>query len=123
MTSPTNAVAVGTAAELARAGTQVVEANGVQVLLLWNNGDPVAMNDTCIHRGRSLSDGVVFAGRLVCAGHQWAFDLHTGYCRAREKYQPVYALTIEDGTVYVDVSPASGSAEEPVRDTELAQER
>jgi nitrite reductase (NADH) small subunit len=105
MTDATQAVPVCTAADLAAAGKKVVQANGEPVLLMWNNGTPIAMHDTCIHRGRSLFDGVVFSGRVVCAGHQWAFDLSTGYCKARERYQPVYPLTIDNGVVYVNVPP------------------
>ena len=110
MTSTGNVVAACAADELERRGKKVVDARGVAVLLMWNGGDPVALNDTCIHRGRSLSEGVVFAGRLVCAGHQWAFDLKSGYCRARERYQPVYPVRIENGTVYVDVPPQPAGA-------------
>lgn len=110
MTDAPQAVPVCTVAELAAAGKKVVQASGEPVLLMWNDGTPIAMHDTCIHRGRSLFDGVVFAGRLVCAGHQWAFDLSTGYCRARDRYQPVYPLTIEDGVVYVRVPPRNEAA-------------
>jgi nitrite reductase/ring-hydroxylating ferredoxin subunit len=124
VTGSPHVVAVCAAVDLAREGKLVVDANGVRVLLMWNGGDPVALNDTCIHRARSLSDGVVFSGRLVCAGHQWAFDLHTGYCKARERYQPVYPLTIRDGTVFVDVPPAPELAieDELIREPQLAPE-
>jgi nitrite reductase/ring-hydroxylating ferredoxin subunit len=90
-----------TAAALESAGKMVVDLAGTRVLLLWNTGSPVAMDDVCIHRGRSLFDGVLLNQRLICAGHQWAFDLATGYCRARERYQPVYEVRIADGAVLV----------------------
>jgi nitrite reductase (NADH) small subunit len=121
MQSP-HAVAVCATDDLARDGKLVVDANSVRVLLMWNGGDPVALNDTCIHRGRSLSEGVVFAGRLVCAGHQWGFDLHTGYCKIRDRYQPVYPLTIVDGTVYVDVPLAPAVEDDLIREPQLADE-
>ena len=105
VTGSAHAVPACPADELERAGKKVVQLNGVPVLVMWNGGDPIALHDTCIHRGRSLSDGVVFAGKLVCAGHQWAFDLKTGYCKARDRFQPSYAVTVRDGTVYVDVPP------------------
>jgi nitrite reductase (NADH) small subunit len=92
------------AADLERAGKLVVQVKDAPVLLLWNNGEPLALNDTCIHKGRSLADGVLLSGRLVCAGHQWAFDLSTGYCRARDKYQPVYAVRIDGDQIQVDGS-------------------
>jgi nitrite reductase (NADH) small subunit len=91
-------------ADLERAGKLVVRVKDVPVLLFWNNGEPIALNDTCIHRGRSLSEGALLNGRIVCAGHQWAFDLSTGYCRVRDRYQPVYAVRIDGEQVQVDGS-------------------
>ncbi len=98
-------VPVAVASDLSRAGKLVVQVDGTPVLLMWNDGDPIAMHDTCIHKGRSLSEGVVFAGRLVCAGHQWAYDLRTGYCKARDRYQPVYRVAIVGDDVVVNLSP------------------
>jgi nitrite reductase/ring-hydroxylating ferredoxin subunit len=71
------------------------------VLLLWNDGRPVAMEDTCIHRQRSLSEGVLLNGRIVCPGHQWAFDLETGLCKVRDRYQPLHAVRVDGEHVLV----------------------
>jgi nitrite reductase/ring-hydroxylating ferredoxin subunit len=90
--------------DLSRAGRLVVDVDGTPVLFMWNDGDLIAMHDTCIHKGRSLSEGVVFAGRLVCAGHQWSFDLRTGYCTVRDRYQPVYRVTADGDNVLVKLS-------------------
>jgi nitrite reductase (NADH) small subunit len=103
VTQSGQAVAVCAADDLAREGKRVVNVGDVPVLLMWNDGEPRAFHDTCIHRARSLSDAVVFAGKLVCAGHQWSFEIDTGYCAVREKYQPTFAVTVSDGLVHVDV--------------------
>lgn len=102
-------LAVCLASDLARAGKLVVDVADTPVLLLWNDGNIIAMHDTCIHKGRSLSDGVVFAGRLVCAGHQWAYDLQTGYCKARDRYQPVYRVTVDGDDVLVNLAAGPGA--------------
>ncbi|HWB66103.1 MAG TPA: Rieske 2Fe-2S domain-containing protein [Mycobacteriales bacterium] len=95
---------VANADDLASAGRLVVTVRDVPVLLLWIDGAPAAMNDTCIHRGRSLSEGARLGRRLVCAGHQWAFDLTTGYCQARDRYQPVHQVRVRDDVVEIDSS-------------------
>ena len=100
-------VPVCLASDLARAGRLVVDVAGTPVLVLWNDGDPLAFHDTCIHKGRSLSEAVVFAGRLVCAGHQWAFDLRSGYCKVRDRYQPVYRVFNDGDNVVVNLSPGA----------------
>jgi nitrite reductase (NADH) small subunit len=94
----------GPASELATAGKRVVELEGRRVLLLWNEGDPVALDDTCIHRQRSLAEGVLLGGRIVCPGHQWAFELDTGYCKARDQYQPVHEVEVDGDVVRVSLS-------------------
>jgi len=100
-------VAVGRASDVARAGRLVVDVRGTPVLLLWNDGDLVAMHDTCIHKGRSLSEAVVFDDKLVCAGHQWSFDLRTGYCKVRDRYQPVYRVSVDGDNIVVNLAPGA----------------
>lgn len=100
-------VSVCLASDLSRAGRLVVDVAGTPVLVMWNDGDPLAFHDTCIHKGRSLSEAVVFGDRLVCAGHQWSFDLRTGYCKVRDRYQPVYRVSIDGDDVVVNLSPGA----------------
>lgn len=87
--------------ELARAGKLVVDLGGSEILLLWNDGEPTAMANTCIHRGRSLAQGFLLNGRLVCPGHQWAFDIATGYCRERDQSQPTYPARLTEDVIEV----------------------
>lgn len=95
---------VGTVKELSGRGKLVHEIGERPVLVLWNGGEPVALDDTCIHRERSLSEGTILGTRIVCPGHQWAFDLTTGYCAARERYQPVHQVRVDDESVYVAIT-------------------
>jgi len=44
---------------------------------------------------------VILNGRLVCPGHQWAYELGTGYCRERDRCQPVFPVRVEGDIVYV----------------------
>lgn len=98
-------VVVCTAERLSSAGKLVVEHAGTDVVVFWNNGSPGAMDDRCIHKERSLAQGVLLNNRLVCPGHQWAFDLTTGWCRERERTQPTYRVVIEDGHVLLSAEP------------------
>lgn len=93
---------VATLDELETNEKLLVTIDDVPVLVLWNEGDPVALADTCIHKERSLSRGVVFNGRIVCPGHQWSFDLQTGFCKERDRYQPTYRTEVVDGQIVID---------------------
>lgn len=99
-------VEVGTLKELARARKKVVDAGERQIVVLWHGDRPYALDNICIHQKRELAKGVILNGRIVCPGHQWAYELETGYCKERDRCQPVHPVRIENETVFVDSEPA-----------------
>lgn len=98
-------VRAGAADELARQRKTVVTVGDVDVLVLAHDGEFFAFQNSCIHRQRELSKGVVLNGKLVCPGHQWAFALGTGYEAVKEQCQPTYDVRVADGEVYVAAEP------------------
>ena len=98
-------LAVAQLAELTRRKRKQVDVNGVPVALFLVGQDVYALADTCIHKQRSLSKGVLLNGCIVCPGHQWEFDPATGYEATQDRYQPSYDVRVEDGTVYVATEP------------------
>lgn len=99
-------IEAGSRQELERARKKVVQAGERQIVVLWHDDQPYALDNICIHRQRELAKGVILNGRIVCPGHQWAYDLTTGYCRERDRCQPVHAVRIEGDTVLVDTESA-----------------
>lgn len=84
-----------------RKKTQVTVAGETVALFLV--GDEVfALQDTCVHKQRSLSKGAVWQGRVICPGHQWAFDPATGWAEEHQCWQPTYDVHVADGKVYID---------------------
>jgi len=59
---------------------RVVDANGVPVALFNVGGKFRALDNTCIHRGGPLGDGICNATTVTCPWHGWQFDLATGAC-------------------------------------------
>lgn len=116
-------VRVGTAKELQRRRTLVAARNGDDIVVGWHDDRPFAIVNICVHRERELVRGMIFQGRLVCPGHQWAFDLETGYCAEREQSQPVYATRLVDDDVYVDVSGPVHRVDDPSPRESSRQER
>lgn len=108
-------VEVANRRELQRARKTVVEADGREIVLVWHDGAAYALDNVCIHQQRSLVKGVILNGRLVCPGHQWAYELTTGYCREKDRCQPTYPVRLDGDVVLVDVSAAP--AEEPSETT------
>lgn len=42
------------------------------------DGELVALDDRCLHKGGSLSRGYLHQGSVTCAEHWWRYDLRTG---------------------------------------------
>jgi len=97
---------VSTVKELARYKKKLVEVDGEQIALFHADGKVYALHDVCIHKQRSLSKGIVMGGKVICPGHQWMFDVETGWVEEEERCQPSYAVKVdEEGVVYVDPHP------------------
>lgn len=117
-------VEIAAVKDLQRRRTTVVARDEGDIVVGWHDDRPFAMANMCVHRDRELSRGMIFQGRLVCPGHQWAFDLRSGYCAERDRTQPVYLTRVDDGIVYVDVTgPVSpvgnpSNVEHPAADVE-----
>jgi nitrite reductase (NADH) small subunit len=94
--------AVTTLKELSRRGKLLVTMGTEPVALFLANGRVYALHDTCIHKERSLSNGTLLRGHVICPGHQWAFDLETGWVEDQEQCQPTYDVQVDDGVVYVN---------------------
>lgn len=52
---------------------------GEKLLCVANvNGEISAMDNTCLHRGGPLGQGVIEGGKVICPWHGWAWDPKTG---------------------------------------------
>ena len=94
-------VDVGSLQDLQRRKRTVVALRERQVVVFWHDGDAHALDNVCIHKQRELSKGTILNGRIVCPGHQWAYDLRTGYEQTMDRHQPCFPVKVEGGTVYV----------------------
>lgn len=98
--------AVATMKDLGRRRKLRVEIDGRAVALFQADGRVYAFADLCVHQDRSLFKGTLLHGKVICPGHQWQFDLETGYEADQDLCQPTYPVRIEDGTVYIDMVSA-----------------
>jgi nitrite reductase/ring-hydroxylating ferredoxin subunit len=71
-----------------------------------------ATDDTCTHGAASLADGFVQDGQVECPYHAGRFDIRTGEPTLHPCIAPLrtYAVTIEDGTVFVDTVAREAAA-------------
>jgi nitrite reductase (NADH) small subunit len=112
MTVSSEWVEVTSLQDLARRRRKLVTV-GTEQIGLFLVGDTVyALRDVCVHKQRSLTKGTILHGRVICPGHQWAFDPETGRADGQDLCQPTYEVRVEGGTVYVDPRPRTLAAEE-----------
>lgn len=91
--------------EVPEFGKKLVEAGGVQVLLVKTKGTVYACEAECPHQGAPLQGAFVKeAGRLSCPRHGYRFDLATGACADHQEYTlKVYPVEIRGDEVFVDI--------------------
>ena len=94
-------VSIGAVADLRRRKRSVVEVGDRQIAVFWHDDEAYALDNICIHRQRELVKGVILNGRVVCPGHQWAYDLRTGYEQTMDRYQPCFPVKVEGDEVFV----------------------
>ncbi|MGH9642820.1 MAG: Rieske (2Fe-2S) protein [Terriglobales bacterium] len=77
--------------------------NGKLVCVANLNGEIHAMENTCLHRGGPLGQGVIEGGKVICPWHGWAWDPKTGQAQAPDAKVAVYAVKIENGEVLIEI--------------------
>lgn len=82
-----------------------VEIGRTFIALFRVNGDVLAIDNECPHKGAPLSGGVVEDGVVYCPLHGWEFELATGDCKTNLGC-PVrtYETRVVDGLVWVKTS-------------------
>ena len=94
-------------ADVAEGAALKVE-TGDLVLAVFNvAGEFYVMDDTCTHGPGSLSEGYIDGDIVECNFHNGQFNIRTGEvvlppCMIPQR---VYAVTIEDGKVVIEIEP------------------
>ncbi|MDH6197854.1 nitrite reductase (NADH) small subunit [Mycobacterium frederiksbergense] len=102
-------IAVASTKDLTRRRKLRVEVDGRAIALFEAAGRVYAFADSCIHQDRSLAKGTLLHGKVICPGHQWQFDLETGYEESQDLCQPTYPVRVEGETIYVNLTAPLGA--------------
>ena len=71
-------VIVGKVSDIPPGEMKKISADGKEILVVNNNGDFYAMDDTCTHSGASLSEGQLQDSIVTCGWHGAQFDCQSG---------------------------------------------
>lgn len=82
---------------------------GEHRIAVFRVGDEVyAIGDRCSHAEASLSEGELWDTAVECPRHGSEFDLKTGEALSlpATKPVPIYDVSVEEGTVYLELEAA-----------------
>jgi len=103
-------------ADLEIGKSAIIEVGDKEIALFNYKGNFYAIDNTCPHRGSPLGEGRIEEGILICPGHEWRFELKSGWCPQNpELSTEVYPIKVHDEKIYVrlekpKVEGAAGSA-------------
>lgn len=107
---------------LEREGRRVWRHEGRQIALFATADGVLACNNRCPHEGYPLSEGTLATGApngtsgagcvLTCNWHNWKFDLTTGTNLDRGEGVRTYAVKLEEGAVWLDLTDPPAEAQQ-----------
>jgi 3-phenylpropionate/trans-cinnamate dioxygenase ferredoxin component len=100
----TNYVKVAQASDIPPGAKLIVEADGVEIVVVNVKGEFYAVEDVCTHDGGPLGEGKLDGCELICPRHGARFDVRTGAATRMPAIEPVptYEVRVQDGDVLVE---------------------
>jgi 3-phenylpropionate/trans-cinnamate dioxygenase ferredoxin subunit len=96
---------VATLGEIPQGRGKQVTVGERKFAIFYLEGKVYAIDDTCTHRGASLSEGECRAGQVMCPWHSARFDLATGQnlCPPAPTGVQSYPVQVVGDDVLIDV--------------------
>ena len=98
-------IKVASTADLAPGEARYVEVGGKKIALFNLEGSFYAIDDTCTHRGGSLSEGEVSGEEVTCPWHGAVYSIKTGVVLGAPAPRGVasYPVRVQGADVEVEV--------------------
>ncbi len=94
-------ISAGKASEIPSIGGKRVISGLRDIAVFAVDGEIVAIDNRCPHKGGSLAEGVVVEGKVVCPLHAWRFDLSSGRCTDGRAAVRTYPVRREGDEVFI----------------------
>jgi nitrite reductase (NADH) small subunit len=97
-------IKIGTQSELPAINEVKEMKAGDKTICVANvDGQIYAMENTCLHMGGPLGEGVIEGGKVICPWHGWEWNPKTGQSGPPDAKVAVYPVKIEGGEVLVEI--------------------
>ena len=99
-------------ADIPPLGARTVQVAEVSIAVFRTADDRIfALRDRCPHQGGPLSQGIVHGEQVTCPLHGWVIGLRDGAAEAPDEgCAGRYEVRVENGQVWLDVTPRTPSA-------------
>lgn len=95
-------IKVATTQEIPAGQGKTVEVEGKQIALFNIEGSFHAIDNTCLHRGGPLGEGMLEGSTVTCPWHGWQYDVKTGQnCMNPEMKVGCYQVKTEGEDILV----------------------
>ena len=100
---------IGSVDELKQRSLQQIVCGQTKLALSYKDGRFAAISGVCNHIGGPLGEGRLEGDYVVCPWHYWKFHHRTGQGEPGYEGDQVatYAVKVEDGRVFVDLTPVT----------------
>ncbi|MBI1941968.1 MAG: Rieske 2Fe-2S domain-containing protein [Acidobacteria bacterium] len=97
-------VKVADLSELEKGACKAVEVSGKTVALFNVDGTVYALDNTCLHRGGPLGEGMLEGDVVTCPWHMWQYNVRSGEKVATPSVKvATYAVQVEGNDIKVAV--------------------
>ncbi len=95
----------GKAAQFTTGQKQVIQVEGVSILLFNRDGEFFAIENTCTHDYGPLDCGFWQGDEIVCPRHGARFSIKTGEVLAPPAYEALetFSVRVQDGVIQIEV--------------------
>ena len=95
-------IKVANLSELAPGSAKTVQVNGLEIALFNVNGTIYATDNTCLHQGGPLGEGVLEGEVVTCPWHMWEYNVRTGEKVGETEYRiPTFQVKVEGNDIKV----------------------
>lgn len=97
-------VRVAAASEIPSGEMTIVELDGQEIAIANLNGEFVAFQNECTHRGGPLGEGILMGDVVECPFHAGQFNVRTGEVVSAPPSEPIkiYAVQVEGDDVKME---------------------
>lgn len=100
----TEEVVVAKLDEVPPGSAKVVEAAGKTLAVFNVDGEIYAIDNTCLHRGGPLGEGILEGKVVTCPWHGWEYDVTTGQNTLNPSLKvETYRVSVKDGEIRIQL--------------------